>query len=97
MEKAFFYSMIRKDNKTQAAPHNGYTDGSYYYYKSDRGRTWYAIHPENGLSIATGATRKEAHEKATAPGMAERIAAALKRQPQTVTAFEKLKAEAGDV
>ena len=95
MKKAYFYSMIRKDNKTQAAPHNGYTDGLYYYYKSDSGLTWYAIHPENGLSIATGATRKEAHEKATAPGMAERIAEALKQQPQAAEAFQRLKTEAG--
>lgn len=94
MKKAYFYSMMRTNDKTHAAPHFGYTDGFYYYYRSVYGSTWYAIHPENGLSITTGKTRKEAQRKATAPSMAERITEALKRNPQAADTFAKLKAEA---
>jgi hypothetical protein len=56
--------MVRENNKN-VAKHiiNGYSDGTFYYYKNDYG-TWHAIHPLCGLAIAQGSTRKEAEKNA---------------------------------
>ena len=50
MKKIDFYSLIMKNGKPQRVLHNGYTDGTYYYYKNNS--TWYAIVPNIGLSAA---------------------------------------------
>ncbi len=78
MKKTVFYSMIRKDGQNVAKRQNGYTDGTYNYYKGEFG-TWYAIQPETGLSIYSSSTRKTAAEGAHAPEMAEKVARALDR------------------
>ena len=95
MKKHTFYSMVREEGIVIAKLHGGYTDGTYNYYRKEY--TWFAIHPLNGLSVCTGSTRKEAAEKAHAPKMAERIAAALERQHETTEKFAALveKAEQG--
>ena len=85
MKKTNFYSMVREEGATIARLHEGYTDGTYNYYK--KGFNWYAIHPANGLSICQTDTRKAAAEKAHAPAMLERIAAALERQPEAAERF----------
>ena len=85
MKKFSFYSMVREGGKNIAKLHDGYTDGTYNYYKKDS--SWHAIHPANGLSICCAHTRKAAAEAAHAPHMLERIAAALERQPEAVTRF----------
>lgn len=63
MIKSTFYTLIRERGKTRAKLVNGYSDGTYYYYKSDGG-LWYAVHPLIGLSVATGSQRKYAKENA---------------------------------
>ena len=63
MIKSSFYTMVLKNNKKQAILVNGYSDGTYYYYKKDNG-FWSVIHPLCGLSIANGKTRKEAEQMA---------------------------------
>ena len=78
MKKCQFYSMMRTDNGPAAVLHDGYTDGTYYYYKL-KGARWCAIHPVNGVQVAYAHTRKECAENAHAPGMAEKIAEALQR------------------
>lgn len=95
MKKISFYSMVREEGNVIAKLHGGYTDGTYNYYRKER--TWFAIHPLNGLSVCTGTTRKEAAEKAHAPAMVKRIAAALERQHDTTEKFAALveKAEKG--
>lgn len=85
MKKTNFYSMVREEGKIIAKLHNGYTDGTYYYYKKDS--SWHAIHPANGLSICSGYTRKAAAERAHEPQMVERIAAALERQQAAADRF----------
>lgn len=85
MKKTNFYSMVREDGAAVARLHEGYTDGTYNYYKKDS--AWFAIHPANGLSICQEYTRKEAAEKAHAPHMVERIAAAVERQPEAAERF----------
>ena len=62
MTKLNFYSLMRVGGKAQAILHNGYTDGDFNYYKN--GSSWSAIHPLYGLSVASGATRKDAAEEA---------------------------------
>lgn len=95
MRKHKFYSMVRENGAVIAKLHEGYTDGTYNYYR--KGSTWFAIHPLNGLSICTGSTRKEAAEFAHTPRMVNLIAAALERQTATAEKFAALveKAERG--
>ena len=85
MKKTVFYSMVRENDKNIAKLQEGYTDGTYNYYKKDT--MWYVIHPENGLSICTNHTRKAAAERAHAPAMLERVAAALERQQAAAKIF----------
>lgn len=63
MVKHSFYTLIKENKKIQAKLVNGYSDGTFYYYKKDD-VTWHAIHPLIGLSIATGSQRKYAQENA---------------------------------
>lgn len=67
MKKYSFYSLMRVNGKTTAVLQEGYSDGTYYYYKN--GGQWSAIHPLIGLSVTYGYTRKECAEKAHAPGL----------------------------
>lgn len=85
MKKTSFYSMVREEGNVIAKLHNGYTDGTYNYYKKDS--LWHVIHPVNGLSICSGNTRKAAAEQAHAPRMVERITAALERQQAAAERF----------
>ena len=85
MKKTNFYSMVREDGAAVARLHEGYTDGTFNYYKKDS--AWFAIHPANGLSICQEYTRKAAAERANEPRMLERIAAALERQPEAAERF----------
>lgn len=70
MTKTSFYSVMVKDGKKQAVLHHGYSDGTYYYYKSEFDE-WHAIHPLNGLSVGKGYTRKEAVKQAYLPRVQE--------------------------
>ena len=85
MKKATFYSMVREDGQNIAKRQEGYTDGIFNYYKN--GSTWFVIHPANGLSICTDYTRKAAAERANAPRMLERIAAAMERMQPAAERF----------
>jgi len=85
MKKTTFYSMVREDGQNIAKRQEGYTDGIFNYYK--KGSSWFVIHPVNGLSICSDNTRKAAAERATAPAMLERIAAALERQQHAADIF----------
>ena len=85
MKKANFYSMVRQDGENIAKLQKGYTDGTYYYYKKDS--LWLVIYPGNGLSICSDYTRKAAAERAHAPAMVTRIAAAVERQPEAAERF----------
>ena len=85
MKKHKFYTMVRQDNEYIAMLQDGYTDGTYNYYK--KGSAWYAIHPDNGLSIKWASTRKAAAEAAHEPKIVERIAEAIKRQPEAAERF----------
>ena len=77
MRKHKFYSMVREEGKVIAKLHEGYTDGTYNYYRKNK--SWYVIHPANGLSIYEAGTRKGAAEHVHSPAMVKRIAAALER------------------
>lgn len=92
MKKHKFYSMVRENNSVIAKPQEGYTDGTYNYYRKDS--TWFVIHPLNGLSICTGSTRKEAALFAHTPRMVNLIAAALERQQEAAQKFAALVKEA---
>ena len=88
MKKHKFYSMVREEGAVIAKLHEGYTDGTYNYYRKDK--TWYVIHPINGLSIFEAYTRKWAAEYAHSPAMVKRIAAALERQQNKADKFAEL-------
>ena len=88
MRKHRFYSMVREQGAVIAKLHEGYTDGTYNYYRKEN--TWFAIHPLNGLSICEGRTRKEAAEFAHTPRLVNRIAAALERQHDKTIKFAEL-------
>jgi hypothetical protein len=85
MKKTTFYSMVREDGHAIAKLQQGYTDGTFNYYKKDS--RWHAIHPANGLSICSDYTRKAAAETAHAPSMLARVAAAVERQPEAAARF----------
>jgi hypothetical protein len=69
MIKSSFYTMVRENNKNVAKLIvNGYSDGTFYYYKNDYG-TWWAIHPLCGMAVARGNTRKEAASVAYSEGV----------------------------
>ena len=85
MRKLKFYTMVRQENEYIAMLQDGYTDGTYNYYK--KGTAWYAIHPDNGLSINWASTRKAAAEGAHSPKIVERIAAAIERRPEVAADF----------
>lgn len=73
MIKFSFYTFVFENGKRQAKHIvNGYSDGTFYYYKNDFG-TWFAIHPLCGLGVATGTTRtaaaQEAHSAKTTDGL----------------------------
>ena len=85
MKKTAFYSMVREEGENIAKLQQGYTDGTYNYYKKES--LWYVIHPINGLSICSNHTRKAAAERTHEPKMIERIAAALERQQAAAETF----------
>lgn len=85
MKKTNFYSMVREEGQNIAKLQSGYTDGTFHYYKA--GALWHAIYPGNGLSICYGSTRKAAAEKAHAPAMLARVAAAVERQQDAAERF----------
>lgn len=91
MKKVKFYSLMRRDGKPAAILHDGYTDGVYYYYKNNNYcNIWYVIHPDTGLSLTYGVTRKEAAEKAYAPDMVENVKKVIaSRGEQMRAAFDK--------
>ncbi len=72
-KKSFF--TIRRDSAAKAPTAQevtGYTDGVFNYYAiGDESKTWYAIHPIFGLSVATGSTKAIAQK--IAAGYADQI------------------------
>lgn len=93
MKRAVFYSVMMQKGGPAAVLHNGYTDGTYQYYKN--GAQWCAILPAVGLSVCSGPTRKACAEDAHDAGTAERIAAAMERGGNDLRArFDKLVKEA---
>jgi hypothetical protein len=73
MFKFSFYTFVLEKGKRQAKHiSNGYSDGTFYYYKSDLG-TWYAIHPLCGMAVTRATTRaaaaEEAHSAKTMEGL----------------------------
>lgn len=57
MTRKLFYTAIRRDGEEIALQVKGYSDGIFYYYKSNRFHKWHAIHPATGLCVASARTR----------------------------------------
>lgn len=64
MKKASFYSYHRQSGGKAAVLHEGYDDGTFYYYKSKD--NWFCIDKVSGLCITNGGlhTREEAYKEA---------------------------------
>lgn len=94
MKKCTFYSLMRKDNRTQAVKHEGYTDGVYNYYNNGSARYphWFAIEPSTGLSVVSDYTRKATAEQAHK--RAEAVKETLKRKADVAAQLATLRAEA---
>lgn len=93
MKKTTFYSVMMQKGGPAAVLHNGYTDGTYQYYKN--GVQWCAILPGVGLAVCFEYTRKACAENAHGAGTAERIAAAMERSGDEMRArFNRLVTEA---
>jgi hypothetical protein len=56
MKKIEFYTMVMRDGKPRAESVKGYTDGTFYYYRNADCKTWHAVHPMVGLSVARADT-----------------------------------------
>ena len=52
MKKAKFYTLTQKNRKKIARKHEGYTDGTFNYYRGEYG-TWFAIEPNTGMSVCS--------------------------------------------
>lgn len=90
MKKCRFYSFMFRYGKSCAVSHSGWTDGVFYYYFNHGSELWHAVHPQTGLGVAYGETRKEAMEKATAAHVMGQIEKAMQqRGPGMIEAFEK--------
>lgn len=91
MKKANFYSIMRKDGRVQAVLQNGYSDGTYYYYRSAAYPVWHVIQPATGYSILTDRSRKKAAERAHAPEMIAAINRKMEMNGAALIAkFDKL-------
>lgn len=67
MKKCTFFSLVKVDKKATLKQHDGYTDGVFCYYNiGGRGVTawWHCIDPKTGYSLAAGATKAQAQERA---------------------------------
>lgn len=91
MKKTSFYSMVHFKGRTKAMLRNGYTDGTFYYFRDERYcNTWNAIHPLCGLSVAAAYTRKECAEIAHSLDVLQRISTVLEERGAELTkAFER--------
>lgn len=59
MKKCEFYTLHNTGKGLYSVKHSGYeSDDGYYYYKN--GNAWFAVHPDSGVAVAQGNTRKEA-------------------------------------
>ena len=93
MKKNTFYSFMFMDNKKQAVKHEGYTDGTYNYYKSENYcNTWYAVEPLTGLSVVNAPTRKEA--AAQAHKLTEKVKERISNMQAVIDEFTRYRAEA---
>ena len=94
MKKCTFYSLMRKDNRTQAVKHEGYTDGVYNYYNNGTAKNpwWFAIEPATGLSVVSDYTRKAAAEQAHK--LTGKVKERLQAMSGAVAEFTKYRAEA---
>ena len=93
MNKTTFYSIMQREGGPRAVLHEGYTDGTFYYYRLNG--TWCAIFPKVGLCIANGSTRKECAEEAHKPENIRRITAVMEqRGTELEQRFKQLMQEA---
>lgn len=93
MKKLDFYTMQSKNKKPAAVLVSGYTDGTFNYYKNDRGY-WWAIHPGTGLAVTNCfcSSRKTAAENAHDPFVLEKLKNLMDRDSgkEMVNRFNKL-------
>lgn len=86
MTKTSFYTLVKgaqTQNRACRVMVVGYSDGTFYYYKT--GRTWYAVHPLCGLSISAELTRKSA--QSTAHKKLPDVLALMDRMGESATRF----------
>lgn len=63
---------MEKNGKKGVYKHNGYTDGTFNYYRDQFG-WWYAIDPESGAAALRNSTLKKTAAEANTPRMLEAI------------------------
>ena len=92
MKKHTFYSLFHGNNeKPIAKKWDGYTDGTYNYYKNEFGK-WYAIEPTTGMSVINYRnTRKECSDAANVPELLEKVKKAI--TPELQMRFNNLVAD----
>lgn len=59
MKRKVFYTLLICKGKVTPVKVNGYTDGTFYYCRHETLKTWHAIIPGYGHSIASAKTRAE--------------------------------------
>ena len=89
--------MIMRNNKERAELVKGYTDGTFYYYRTDVG-FWHAVHPMVGLSVCCRGSRREVIKDAYNPFFVKRINDEIdKREAVLSAAYRVAIAEAQEV
>lgn len=86
MKKIEFYTMIMREGKPSAESVKGYTDGTFYYYRNAECKTWHAVHPMVGLSVASGDTLQGTVDSAYAPDRLKRINAEIDKRGAIMSA-----------
>ena len=94
MKKTKFYTLLKPDGELVIEIQNGWTDGTYNYYRPNRGKYVYCILPDYGLSVSRGQTIKEARQKADAKQTEIDHELTTNYAKDMRAAFERLKAAA---
>lgn len=94
MKKIKFFTLMKQKGHYIAEQKDGWTDGTYNYYRPNQNADWYCILPDYGLSVTRGRTPNEARQKADA--IQDKIDQALKTDyaKDILNKFEKTKAAA---
>lgn len=94
MKKTKFYTLLKPDGELVIEIQNGWTDGTYNYYRPNQEKYWYCILPDYGLAVSIGQTIEKARQKVDAIQAEADYDLTTDYAKDMRAAFERLKAAA---